>query len=62
MSSQHKHNPIPFRPPAGDRAWLLAHAAETGRAVNAVLAEALVQYRQRAEQDKCQQQEAAPDG
>ena len=49
MSSQHKHPPIPFRPPEGDRAWLLQHADQTGRAVNAILAEALREYRQRYE-------------
>jgi len=45
VPSQHKHPPIAFRPPEGDRAWLLEYAAATGRAVNAVLAEALAAYR-----------------
>ena len=49
MSGQHKHNPIPFRPPEDDRAWLLEHAEETARAVNAILAEALAAYRKRNE-------------
>lgn len=50
MPSVHKHNSIPFRPPAGDRAWLLERAKQTGRAVNAILTEALREYRERAEQ------------
>lgn len=50
MPSQHKHAPIPFRPPEGDRAWLLQHAEWTGRAVNAVLTAALSEYRIRYEQ------------
>jgi len=45
MPNQHRHPPIPFRPPEGDRAWLLAHAAATGRPVNAMLADALRAYR-----------------
>ena len=47
MPSQHKHNPIPFRPPEGDRSWLLEHAAMRGQAVNAVLVAALGEYRVR---------------
>lgn len=51
MSSQHRRNPLNFRAgtepgdPAGDRAWLLAYAAETGRPYGAILAEALAEYR-----------------
>lgn len=45
MPSQHKHRPVSFRPPEGDRAWLLARAAATGQPVNAVLADALAEYR-----------------
>jgi hypothetical protein len=44
MPSQHKHPPIAFRPPEGDRALLLRHAAETGKPVNRILAEALSAY------------------
>jgi hypothetical protein len=44
--SRHKHPPIPFRPPEGDRVWLLAYAAQTGLPVNRILAEALAAYRQ----------------
>lgn len=46
MPGKHKHPPIPFRPPEGDRAWLLEHAERTGRPVNAILRDALTSYRQ----------------
>ena len=49
MPDRHKHAPIRFRPPEGDRTWLLEHAATAGRPVNAVLAEALAEYRARRE-------------
>ena len=45
MPSQHKHPPIAFRPPEGDRAWLLAYAKATGKPANRILAEALAAYR-----------------
>lgn len=45
MPSQHKHPPIPFRPPEGDRAWLLEHAKAIGQPINRILAEALAEYR-----------------
>jgi hypothetical protein len=45
MPSQHKHPPIAFRPPEGDRTWLLEYAAATGLPVNRVIAEALAAYR-----------------
>ena len=45
MSSQHKRNPVNFRPPEADRAWLYAYAEATGRTVGAVLSEALTEYR-----------------
>lgn len=44
MPSQHKHRPIPFRPPEGDRQRLLAYAEQTGQPVNRILAEALSIY------------------
>ena len=47
MPSKHKHTPIPFRPPEGDRSWLQAYAEATGMAVNAVLVAALGEYRAR---------------
>jgi hypothetical protein len=46
-SDRHKRNPVPFRPPEGDRSWLLTYAASTGQAVNAVLVAALGEYRAR---------------
>jgi hypothetical protein len=45
MSSQHRHNPIPFRPTARNRAWLLEEAGETRRPVNAILNEAVTGHR-----------------
>jgi hypothetical protein len=47
MPDRHKHTPIRFRPPEADRSWLLEFAAETGNAVNAVLAAALAEFRAR---------------
>lgn len=49
MTDRHKHPPIAFRPPEGDRAWLLEYAATTGKPVNAVLTEALSAFRKRTE-------------
>ena len=46
MPDRHKHKPLRFRPPETDLLWLLEHSAETGRAVNAVLSDALAAYRQ----------------
>jgi WhiA C-terminal HTH domain len=40
-SGRHKHKPLSYRPPAAERAWLLAYADKTGRAVNAVLTDAV---------------------
>ena len=45
MTDRHKYKPVRFRPPESDRLWLVEHAATTGRAVNAVLADALAAYR-----------------
>jgi hypothetical protein len=52
MPDRHKSNPIPFRPPERDRAWLIKHAQRTGKAVNAILADALATYRERHEKDE----------
>ena len=49
MPDRHKHTPVRFRPPEADRLWLLQYAEHTGRAVNAILAEALAEYRARVE-------------
>jgi len=45
MPSQHKHPPVAFRPPEGDRAWLLDYARRTGKPVGRVLTEALAAFR-----------------
>lgn len=47
MASQHKRNPVTFRPPEGDRAWLYAYANAVGRTVGSILSEALAEYRAR---------------
>lgn len=47
MPNQQKYRPISFRPPEADRLWLVAEHERTGRPVNAILAEALAEYRQR---------------
>ena len=49
MADRHKHTPVRFRPPEADRLWLLEYAAKMDRPVNAVLAEALAEYRERRE-------------
>jgi hypothetical protein len=46
MADRHKANPVTFRPPEGDRAWLYEHAAATGQSVGSVLARALAMYRE----------------
>ena len=51
MPSQHKANPVNFRPPEDDRVWLYAHAKATGRTIGAVLTEALAAYRAAHSQD-----------
>jgi hypothetical protein len=37
VPSQHKHNPIAYRPPQDVRDWLAAESARTGQAVNALI-------------------------
>jgi hypothetical protein len=46
-ADRHKLGPIPYRPPAGTdlRDWLTEFAERSGRAVNAVITEALTEYR-----------------
>ena len=63
-SSRHKNPPLAFRPgikskggsspadPDGDREWLMAYAAETGRPYGAILAEMLALYRKQVEDAK----------
>jgi len=45
MPNRHKHPPIAFRPPEGDRAWRLAYAQQTGQPVNRILTQALAAFR-----------------
>jgi hypothetical protein len=47
MIDRHRVNPISFRPPEGDRAWLEQHAEQTGKPVRRILAEALAEYREK---------------
>ena len=58
MSSQHKHNPIPFRPAARNRAWLLEEAKETKRPVNAILNEAVTGHRKALQERRNQERKA----
>jgi hypothetical protein len=44
VPDRHKNRPVPFRPPEGDRARLLALAERTGQPVNRILAEALAAH------------------
>jgi hypothetical protein len=59
MPSQHKHQPIPFRPAVRNRAWLLEEAKETKRAVNAILNEALASHRKALQERRNQERQAA---
>lgn len=52
MTDRHKSNPITFRPPPEDRSWLIEHASRTGKAVSAILADALAAYRARHENEE----------
>ena len=49
MPNQQKYAPISFRPPETDRQWLMEYATQVSRPVNAILAEALAEYRARRE-------------
>lgn len=42
---RHKASPVTFRPPAGDRAWLVDYAKATGMSVGSILSVALRMYR-----------------
>ena len=58
MPSQHKHQPIPFRPAARNRTWLLEEAAETKRPVNAILNEAVAGHRKALRERRNQERKA----
>lgn len=49
MADRHKHTPLRVRLPEPDREWLLAYAALVDKAVNAVIAEAVAEYRAQRE-------------
>lgn len=49
MPSQHKRPPISLRLPEGDRSWLMEFAKTVSRPVNAIVTEALAEYRKRHE-------------
>ena len=42
---RHKYKPIRVRPRESDRLWLAEHSAATGRAVNAIVSDAIAAYR-----------------
>jgi predicted transcriptional regulator len=44
---RHKHHPKAVRMPDGMEAWLAEYATQAGRTVNAVIVEALSEYRAR---------------
>lgn len=58
MPSQHKHQPIPFRPTVRNRSWLLEEAEENKRAVNAILNEALTGHRKALRERRNQERQA----
>ena len=58
MPSQHKHNPIQYRPTVRNRTWLLEEAAETKRPVNAILNEALTGHRKALRERRHQERKA----
>jgi hypothetical protein len=57
VADRHKHTPVRFRPPEADRTWLQDFAERTGRAVNAILTEALSQYRSRSDGESAEGKE-----
>lgn len=46
MPGQHKYKALTIRPSDDEREWLESHAKETGRDVNAVAREAIVEHRE----------------
>jgi hypothetical protein len=58
MPSQHKHNNLPFRPPADLREWLADYVKRSGRARNAILTDALARYRKAVESGQVDEQQA----
>lgn len=60
MPSQHRFNSISLRP-GPHRDWLLAYAEKTGQAVNAVLVQALAEFRERHSSDPVNKNPANPE-
>jgi hypothetical protein len=52
VPNQQKYRPLSIRPPEADRLWLIGHAERTGRPLNAVVAEAIADYRAKHEQQE----------
>ena len=44
-SDRHKYKPLRVRPRESDRLWLVEHSAATGKAVNAIVSDAIAAYR-----------------
>ena len=51
MPGKHKRQPISLRLPEDDENWLRARAAATGRAVNAIVADAVSRLRSQLSPD-----------
>jgi predicted transcriptional regulator len=47
MPGQHRYKALTIRPSDDEREWLESHAEQTGRDVNAVVREAIVEKRDR---------------
>lgn len=47
MPGQHKHPPLSLRLPEAERSWVLERHAATGQPVNAIIADAVAEYRAR---------------
>lgn len=52
MSGQHKYSPLRVRPPADVRKRLERYVAATGRAVNAIISQAIRDYLDRNESEE----------
>ena len=51
MADRHKTPPLTFRPPADLRAWLAEVSKATGRAIGAIIIDALREYKERHNAD-----------
>ena len=57
MPGKHKRQPISLRLPEDDENWLRARAAATGRAVNAIVADAVSRLRSQLSPEHQEQEE-----